>query len=231
VESDKRGAQQRSHWSQWANWLAGGFAVTANAVGVLEVATAHRLLLSLVAGALAIGGGALWLWRLSGTGQQLRFRRQIFALNLAMVVIGAGLIGAALSGQRLPQTASPSAEGTVDTQSRAPAAAESRPGAPGGQQLFTGTIKFRFPSEGNILTPGHSVSGEVTGWVPGYQVWLPPIPPAGGPRYMAGARWRAPPGNAPECSSLGTPATWSTCSWWSSRTLSPTGSPTAPSWL
>ena len=53
-------------WPQWIAWLAATFAVLSNVVGVAGFATDNRLVLSLVAGALAVAVGGFWLWRLFG---------------------------------------------------------------------------------------------------------------------------------------------------------------------
>jgi hypothetical protein len=82
-------------WPQWIAWLGAAFAVLSNVIGVAEVATANRLVLSLAAGALAVVVGGFWLWRLFAQGESSRAGMVIFALNLAMVVIGAGVLGGA----------------------------------------------------------------------------------------------------------------------------------------
>jgi hypothetical protein len=87
----------RSHWSQWANWVAGAFAVVANVVGVVEIATTSRLLLSLFAGTLAMVAGGVWLWRLLAGGPSTRMR-PLLVLNLLIMLIGAGLVGYVLAG-------------------------------------------------------------------------------------------------------------------------------------
>jgi hypothetical protein len=88
----------RTRWSRWGGWLVGALAVAANAVGVIEVATANRVLLAPLAGVLAIVGGGVWLWRLSESGYSARARRWTAAASLAMVIVGAGLVGYVLAG-------------------------------------------------------------------------------------------------------------------------------------
>ena len=39
-KQDDKPRRDRAHWSHWASWLAGGFAIAANVLGVVQVASA-----------------------------------------------------------------------------------------------------------------------------------------------------------------------------------------------
>ncbi len=95
-DNPRRTVRGRSPWSYWANWVAGAFAVVANVVGVVEIATTSRLLLSLIAGVLAMLAGGVWLWRLLAGGHAAR-TRPMLALNLLLMLVGAGLVGYVLA--------------------------------------------------------------------------------------------------------------------------------------
>jgi hypothetical protein len=93
----------------------------------------------------------------------------------------------AVSSQPPPvarQPAPPPAGGTSTSAGAPPAAG------------FTGTIHFQFPAPGSTLATGQSVSGSVTGWAAGVQVWLFVRPERSilhipvGPCQVAGTTWK-----------------------------------------
>jgi len=59
-------------------------AFLSNAVGLLDFATNHRLILSLVTGTLAVVVGGFWLVRLFMAGESGRIDTAMFAVNLAI---------------------------------------------------------------------------------------------------------------------------------------------------
>lgn len=158
-------------WPQWISWLAAGFAVLSNVIGVTEVATANRLILSLFAGALAVAVGGFWLWRLFAQAQHHRVGMVIFAVNMAMMVIGAGVLGGAVVTEWAP---------VVNGASERPAATTP---ATSGQPPQTGltaspeqsaavTVEFLFPRFGNTFADGHDANGRVTGMPVDAEIWL-----------------------------------------------------------
>lgn len=157
--ADARGSRERSHWSQWANWVAGAFAIVANIVGVLEIATTSRVLLSLIAGGLAIVAGGVWLWRLLTAGRSAGPQRPLLALNLFIMLLGAGLIGYGLAGPTRGETQSHNRSAPVPSESsRAPASV-----APG---PTSGGPSPSSPGSGTMEPPAGPTTGNQPGVVP-----------------------------------------------------------------
>jgi hypothetical protein len=178
-------------WPQWIAWVAAAFAVLSNVVGVAEVATANRLVLSLCAGGLAVAVGAFSLWRLFAQGGQRQVGTVIFALNLAMLLIGAGVLGGAVVSEWGPV---PSGNGSLPITSTTAGAPATGPST-GAERSAAITIEFLFPKFGDTFAAGRDVNGRVAGIPVDAQIWLLVGPLRGavltpqGPCTTNGANW------------------------------------------
>ncbi len=165
--------QPREGWPQWIAWWTAGFAILSNVIGVAEVATDNRFVLSLAAGTLAVGIGAFSLWRLFARGKRDRAGVAIFAVNLAMVVVGAGVLGGAVVTELTPPPPDPGLAVTSGQNRSAPT---------GQTQATTGPVlEFLYPRFGNTFTDGLSANGKVTGMPAGAEVWMLVRPQDSGP--------------------------------------------------
>lgn len=103
-----------------------------------------------------------------------------------MIVIGSGLAGGAVVYRW---------HGHSATAPGSPRQAGGRPEPSSTTRQFTGDIRFVSPGYGNTLFSGQRVSGTVTGWTAGYQVWLFVRPDgssaviARGPCQVGNGRW------------------------------------------
>jgi hypothetical protein len=174
--------------------LAAGFAILSNVIGVTEVATANRLILSLFAGALAVAVGGFWLWRLFAQGQHHPAGMVIFAVNMAMMVIGAGVLGGAVVTEWAPAVNGASERPTTITPGTSPEPAKTGL-TTSPQQSAAVTVEFLSPRFGDTFADGRDAHGRVTGMPVDAEIWLlvAPLRSAAltpqGPCTTNGATW------------------------------------------
>jgi hypothetical protein len=153
---------------------------------VAEVARENRFALALGAGAVAVAIGGFWLWRLVVQGDLDRPARAMAALNLVVVVVGAGVLGGAVvnewgrTGPTLPAAPAVAAPSGPTWPVGPSAAPTTPPPAP----TATTTPSPTRPDSGPDPTgsgPGTRILPRTTTRPPG----PPPGPPPGGPADIA----------------------------------------------
>ncbi len=173
-DSDAKPQGGRRGWAHWIAWLGAALAVLSNAVGVLDFAANNRLMLSLVTGTLAVVVGGFWLVRLFMAGESGRMDTAMFALNLAMVLVGSGLVGGAVA-ERWPGRGEEVRPPTQASVTNAPgisgqAETTNEPTTP--RQPGAITIEFLFPAFGNTFADGQNANGKISGMPTGTEIWL-----------------------------------------------------------